>query len=344
MDRRSLLKTAALAGVAGTAALTLPSGRASAQTMKWKVANLYPRGSIFEADYEGFNQRVKVMSGGRLEITSHYDGEGVTATEVYAAAKSGLFEIGAPYMALHAGELPEGVIELGLPGGPLRYIDLLALFYAGGWMEELRKTYAEQGLFYLAPYFQMTGVYLITKEPINSLDDLKGKVLRAPGSYGKFMRSMGVEPVVMAFAEMYPAMATGVIDGAASSNLIDYRDIQLVEIAKYVYPVPVTGSQVANFIVNMDAWNKLSDDLKTILEVAAVWHGQAQAITSTINEKLAVAEMVAKGLKWNPPPSEADAARWKAAGDSLWGEYEAQGPHSKELIRLLRESMKKMGI
>jgi TRAP-type mannitol/chloroaromatic compound transport system substrate-binding protein len=342
MKRRSFLTAAGAAGLAASAAV-IPSRKASAQTMKWRMANLYPRGISFGPAYQGFADNVKRMSGGRLDIQVVYDGEGVGATEVLGATKSGLVEMGSPYMALHAGELPAGVVELTLPGAPTQLDHLLALFYKAGWIEVLRKAYAEQGLYYLAPLFQ-PGVYLITKKPINSLDDLKGKVLRSPGAYGKFMRNLGVEPVVMAFSEMYPSMATGVIDGAASSNLIDYRDIKLVEIAKYMYPLAVTGAQCAGLIVNMDHWNKLPDDLKAIMDIAAVVHGIDHANHSTMWVREAVNEMEAKGLKWNPAPSDADRAKWKTAGENLAEEYAAADKWSAELIKVQRDFSKRMGI
>lgn len=342
MDRRIFLKSSAVAGLVAAASMTGRKAKGAAE-MKWRMANLYPRGISFGVAYQGFADVVNAMSGGRMEIQVVYDGEGVGATEVLGATQSGLVEMGAPYMALHAGELPAGVVELTLPGAPTRLDHLLALFYEAGWIDVLRQAYAEKGLQYLAPAFQ-PGVYLITKEPINTLDDLKGKVLRSPGAYGKFMRNLGAEPVVMAFSEMYPSMATGVIDGAASSNLIDYRDIKLVEIAKHMYPLPVTGAQVAPLVVNMDQWESLDEDLQSILEIAAVWHGLQHANKSTMWVQDAVNEMESMGLKWAPAPSADDRAKWQAAGEKLAEEYAAADKWSAELIKIQLEFVKKMGV
>jgi TRAP-type C4-dicarboxylate transport system substrate-binding protein len=307
------------------------------------MANLYPRGVSYGDVFQAFADSITSVSGGRLEIDMVYDGEGVGATEVLSATSSGLVEMGAPYMALHAGELPAGVVELTLPGAPTQVDHLMALFYEGGWIDTLRGAYAEHNLHYLAPSFQ-PGVMLITKEPVNTLADLEGKVLRSPGAYGKFMRLLGCEPVVMAFSEMYPSMATGVIDGAASSNVVDYADINLVEIAKYMYPRPVTGAQVAGLIVNMDAWNTLSDDLKAIMEIAAVWHGMLSANKSTMWVRSSINKMEAAGLIWNPEPSEGDKAKWAAAGAGLADEYAAADKWSAKLIEQQRAFMKTMGI
>lgn len=82
---------------------------------KWRMANLYPRGSAFEAVYSGYCETIEKMSAGRLIIEDIYDGEGVPAPEVFGAVKSGLIEMGAPYMALHAGELPQVSWSLDFP-------------------------------------------------------------------------------------------------------------------------------------------------------------------------------------------------------------------------------------
>lgn len=334
------MRTLALlcAGFLGLAGAAVPAAAQDAESFHWRMANLYPRGTSFGAVYQAFTDEVAAMSDGRLVIDNVYDGEGVPATEVYGATRTGLVEMGSPYMALHTGEMPLGVIELGLPGAPTELTDLMALFYEGGWLEELRAAYQEQGLYYLGPFFQ-PGVYLLTKTPVTTLADLDGLKIRAPGAYGSFVRGLDVSPVTMSFAETYTSLATGVIDGAASSNLIDYRDGQFVEQAKYLYPVPVTGSQVSSFIVNLDAWNSLPDDLKAILDTAAYRYGVDMAVKSSVWEQQAVAEMTAKGLEWSPAPSAEDMARWQQAGQSLWAEYEAQDPHSGRLIELMRTFM-----
>lgn len=341
MSRRQFLKMAALGASASVVALA-GKARAADPEFSWRMANLYPRGIAFGQVYQAFADKVAAMSNGRLKIENVYDGEGIAATEVLQATRTGLVEMGAPYQALHAGELPAGIVELGLPGAPTKLNELLALFYEGGWLETVRKAYADQNLYNLGPYFQ-PGVYLITKKPIVSLADLKGLKLRSPGGYGKFVAQLGVAPVTMAFGETYTSLATGVIDGCASSNLIDYRDGNFFEVAKYLYRLPLTGSQVAPVIVNMDAWNKLPEDLKQILEVAQVWHGVVSANKSTLWEQAALAEMMSKGLQWSPPPSDADRKTWAEAAEKTYPEYEAD-PYSKELIAQQREFMKKISL
>lgn len=91
--------------------------------------------------------------------------------------------------------------------------------------------------------------------------------IRAPGAYGKFLRNLGASPVSLAWSEIYTSLATGVIDGSIGSNMIDHRDGNHVEVAKYMYPLPIAGAQVLPIVVNRRAWNKLPDDLKAIVKV-----------------------------------------------------------------------------
>ena len=337
MDRRKFIGAVG-AGALGAGVLAAPQIAKAAPEFKWRMANLYPRGTSYGDVYQGFADHVKAASDGRIEIDVLFDGEGVGATEVLQATAAGLVEVGCPYMALHAGELPAGIVELGLPGGA-RYLDgLLALFYRGGWKETLTEAYGSIGLQYVAPYFQ-PAVYLITKDPIASLADLNGKKIRAPGGYGKFMAQFGAQPVTMAFGETYTALATGVIEGCCSSNLIDYRDGKFYEIAKHFYPLPATQSQVSPLVINKAVWDSLPADLQEIVTLAGIWHGNAEANESTISVGAAVKEMQANGMQWLPMPSAEEQAKWKAAADALLPEYEASDPFSAKLVQQQREFM-----
>jgi TRAP-type C4-dicarboxylate transport system substrate-binding protein len=330
--------------LASVMVLTTMLGAAFAEkTFKWRMASLYPRGTEFGKVYQGFCDNVESMSNGRLIINMVYDGEGVPATEVLAATKSGLIEMGAPYMALHAGELPAGVVELGLPGGPRQFLDLVALFNESGWADTLREAYAAYGVHWLSVYYQ-PATYMLTKKPINSLADLKGLKIRAVGAYGKTMKQLGMSPVTMAFAETYTSLATGVIDATCGSNLIDFRDGKWYEPAKYLYPQILTGAQTAPIIVNPAAWEKLSPDLQSILTTAGNWCGIDMAAKALTWEKAAVAQMVEGGMTWSPAPSDADVKAWAEAGKAIWPEYMESDKWSKKLLEQQGAFMKEFGI
>lgn len=329
--------------VASSLAVALGAGAvatsAHAADHNWRFANLYGRGTAFGELYENLAENIEKNSNGDIKVQVLYSGEGVGTTGILGAVKSGLVTMGAPFQSMHAGELPAGVVEIGLPGGTDDTDKLHELFYDKGWGEILKEAYGSQGLVWLDPYIQPP-VYIITKEPIESVEDFKGLKIRAPGAYGKFLRNLGASPVSLAWSEIYTSLSTGVIDGSIGSNMIDHRDGNHVEVAKYMYPLPLAGAQVLPIIVNRNAWNKLTDEQKEAVKAATATHAEEQLNKSKQWEAEAVAEMEEKGLKWSPKPSEADKEAWKAAGAGLWDEYAASDEYSKRLIDVLRAEQK----
>lgn len=306
-------------------------------TQRWRFANLYGRGTAFGKLYEAFAKEIEKRTKGEVKVQVVYSGEGVTASSLLSATRSGLITMAAPFQSMHAGELSAGIVEIGLPGGTADTDKLNKLFHEDGWDKILKKAYAAQGLVWLEPYIQ-PAVYIITKKPIKSIKDFQGLKIRAPGSYGKFLRELGASPVSLAWSEIYTSLATGVIDGSIGSNMIDHRDGNHVEVAKYMYPLPLAGAQVLSIVVNQSVWNKLTKEQQKAVQEASVEHAKAQLKMSRIWEKEAIAQMEKKGLKWSPQPSEADKKAWKATGEKLFDEYSKKDKYSKELIDILKKS------
>jgi TRAP-type C4-dicarboxylate transport system substrate-binding protein len=330
---RRLLMTSVLALVLGAGAFATTI--ASAAEHNWRFANLYGRGTAFGELYENLGKNIEKLSNGRIKVQVLFSGEGVGTSGLLGAVKSGLITMGAPFQSMHAGELPAGVVEIGLPGGTADTDALYALFHDKGWDKILEKAYGAQGMVWLEPYIQPP-VYVLTKNPINSVADFKGLKIRAPGAYGKFLRKLGASPASMAWSEIYTSLATGVIDGSIGSNMIDHRDGNHVEVAKYMYKLPLAGAQVLPIVVNNRAWSKLDDELKAAVRKATEIHAQEQLTYSKQWESEAVTEMEKKGLKWSPDPSDADKKAWSAAGASLWDEYASSDKYSKQLIDILK--------
>ena len=332
---KSKLATSTLALTLGLGAIATDLAAAE---HNWRFSNLYSRGTAFGELYEGLGKDIERLSDGKIKVQTLYSGEGVGTSGLLGAVKSGLITMGAPFQSMHAGELPAGVVEIGLPGGTEDASELYALFHKKGWGGVLEKAYGSQGMVWLEPYIQPP-VYIITKEPINSVEDFKGMKIRAPGAYGKFLRNLGASPVSLAWSEIYTSLATGVIDGSIGSNLIDHRDGNHVEVAKYMYPLPLAGAQVLPIVVNRSAWRKLPDELKVAVRKATEIHAQTQLEKSRQWESEALEDMISLGLKWSPAASDQDKQAWEQAGSGLWDEYAAKDKYSKQLIDILKQDL-----
>ncbi|WP_419176230.1 TRAP transporter substrate-binding protein [Desulfosediminicola sp.] len=331
--KRKLICSVLVAGLS----IGMMAQTAVAAEHNWRFANLYGRGTAFGALYEQLGKDIEKLSDGKIKVQVLYSGEGVGTTGLLSAAKSGLITMAAPFQSMHAGEFPAGVVEIGLPGGTADTDTLYSLFHDKGWDKVLTEAYGEHGLVWLEPYIQPP-VYVLTKKQINSVEDFKGLKIRAPGAYGKFLRNLGASPVSLAWGEIYTSLATGVIDGSIGSNMIDHRDGNHVEVAKYMYKLPLAGAQVLPILVNQKAWNKLSADLKEAVWEATRLHATAQLEKSKQWESEAVIEMEVKGLKWSPIPNDADKKAWTKAGETLWEDYAGADKYSEELISIMKKS------
>jgi len=315
---------------------------AAEKPTKWRFAILYPRATGFAEIYENFTQHVDKMSGGRLKIEVAYAGEGVAENQILGGVGSGLVEMGNPYQALHVGELPCGVVELGLPAGPSSFDAIRVLFKEAGWDEVLRQAYATQNCYWINVASQPS-VYLITKKPVESLDGLKKMKIRAPGAYGKMLGNLGVSTVVTDISEVYTSLATGLIDGVLSANLLDYRDLKWYEMAKWLYPLPAVGAQTTPMIANLDSWNELPEDLKAIVLMASNEFTLETMRKAFMWEGAALSEMKSKGLQIGPQPSEADRKKWFEAGKRTWDDFAKKDKFSEELIKIQVEFLEKYG-
>ncbi|MBF8741875.1 MULTISPECIES: TRAP transporter substrate-binding protein [Pseudomonas] len=110
---------------------------------------------------------------------------------------------------------------------------------------------------------------LYTKEPVRSIDDLKGMKIRVQGNplFIDMMNAMGGNGIAMDTGEIFSALQTGVIDGAENNppTLLEHNHYQN---AKYytltghlILPEPVVMSKTT--------WNKLSPEQQALVRKVA---------------------------------------------------------------------------
>lgn len=96
-------------------------------------------------------------------------------------------------------------------------------------------------------------------KPVKSVDDFKGlKVRSFTPTMSALLQKLGATPVTLSFAEVYPALANGVVDcGVTSPNSGNAG--KWPEVTSTFYPLSVSGSVQGHF-ANLDYWNKFSPD------------------------------------------------------------------------------------
>lgn len=129
--------------------------------------------------------------------------------------------------------------------------------------EYARQNHAFLGFTVVGPY------YLMSKPRIQSLADFQGKKIRGFAAFGRWVEAMGATPVVMGANDVYEAMSQGQIDG--NTHIAEtLRSLSIGDVADYLLAAEI-GVYVgnANFNMNLDVWNDLSDEMKRAFLLAA---------------------------------------------------------------------------
>src|ERR1700749_4819451 len=118
MTTRRRFVTAAGLGLAGTMAAP---AIARAQTVKWKMVTSWPKrlpGPGMSA--ERVAERIKTLSGGRIDVTVYAAGEIVPAFEVLGAVGNGVAELGHTASFYWQGKMAGAAVFNPVPFGPER--------------------------------------------------------------------------------------------------------------------------------------------------------------------------------------------------------------------------------
>lgn len=125
---------------------------------------------------------------------------------------------------------------------------------------------------------------LITREPINSIEDLRGKRIRGYGVGTNVVESLGGRAIPMAAPEVYSALERGVLDGAFGFDFITAISYALHEPAPYITEIGSGPHAPSATVIGMDVWNSLPDDVKSVIDELSeeVYQGKYREIYSGI--------------------------------------------------------------
>lgn len=182
-----------------------------------------------------------------------------------------------------------------------------------GWAEELRE---KTGLKLLSFNWYQGARSFLTNKPVSKPADLEGVRVRTIGEplWIETIRAMGATPTPLAWAEVYPSLQMGVIDGAEAQPSAIYgaklyevvSDITLTE-----HILLMTG------LVLSDEWfQSLPPEMQTILEEEATRAGKMALDTNV--EK--AGEIFAEIEKAGVTVSEIDKTPFKEAVQPVYGE------------------------
>lgn len=216
--------------------------------------------------YELWAEKVRERSNGELDPQIFYG----TALLPPQAHLSGLRD-GIAQLTHHAGtytpaELPEdSVISMLAMGLDDTFAAAMSMSDFGLNDPDMQARYEQLGVVF-AGGFATPQYIVMCKEPITSLEDIKGVKIRTPGAVqADWARSVGAVPVTVPSTEMYTGLEKGQLD-CASNAANDLKSRSLWDVAKHTNLISLGlyfhGWQYA---FNKEFWGGLSPEHRRVL-------------------------------------------------------------------------------
>jgi len=173
-------------------------------------------------------------------------------------------------------------------------------------------------------------VFLHSRLPLNSVEDIKGLKIRLIGDEVEMFRRMGANPILIGSGEAYEALQTGAINAAQYSTPFNNFSNSIQEVCDYMYLSPVRQPMSGEFIiVNKGSWAELPPDLQGLMQAvieSEVIRSYGRAIVKDLD---AIGNFQAYGTTVEPAPKDIEdalifeAERFyaeKAAQDAFYAE------------------------
>lgn len=274
--------------LAGAAAVALALGVAGAtgepaeaqERLRWKLASTYP-GSLPQLGTLGvrIEERLEAISDGEIRLRFYEPGALVPAFEVFDAVSEGAIEAAWSTPGYWVDKIPAAPLFSAVPFGPPAP-EYIAWFYFGGGQELYEEIFGE---FNIHPMIcgvitpEASGWF---REPIESVDDLRGLPLRFFGLGAAVLDKMGASTRLVAGGDVRAAFERGSIDaGEFSTPAVDY-DLGFHQVAAHFYlPGWHQPSTMFELLINADAWEALDDRTKVMFDTVCgdnVRHGIAE--------------------------------------------------------------------
>ena len=313
----SIRPSLSIAAMACATAVFAWSGPAPAQE-SWDMSFAWPEGNFHVQNGLRFAEEVERVTGGDVVITVHPGGAlGLRGPEAMAAVRDGIVPIAEYSFEQQNGEVPFASLGA-MPGLATGYEETRILSdIMRPYMEEIFAEY-NQKLLYMVPW---PGQAVYADRPIAALADLDGYQLRAANARAvEFFEALGASPVLLPWAEVVPALASGVIDGVStsSSSGVDGQFWEfLSHMSRFDWANPLSV-----VTVNLDTWNRLDPEDQAAIEALAAELEPQFWQVSMDEDQRNLALLAENGLEISVP-SDALRAEIAAASVPIWDAFVA---------------------
>lgn len=316
---------------------------AAQQPVKWKMMTLWPAGSLPQKINEEFARKVGERSGGRLVIEVHPGGAIVQPQESLDALSAGVIDVQNAGPGYATGKDAAFALLGDLQGGwetPQQGMDWL---HKAGGIDLVRELYRKYNAHFV------TGVWygmesLVSKKPLRSLADFKGLKLRAPTGMGQdIWKLLGAASVNLPGSEVYSALERGVIDASDWGTLSMNQDLGYHKLARHPNYPGFHSMPMSDLAVNMKRWNALPEDLKKIVETAALEFNDEMISRNRAADEKVAREAKQLGVEMVDLPA-AERFKFRAVAMGVWQQFAGRSATARKVYDSQVAYLRKLGL
>ncbi len=309
------------------------------KTIQLTFNHLFPETSWVHEVVMEWKKMVEERSDNRIKITVYSSGALSKPGEMYDAIKAGTIDLCLDPGPYYSGRFPlSTATQLPFLGSRSSQA------FTRAWMDlyeefpEFRQEYADVKLLWL---FSQGPAQLLSKTPIETIDDIKGLIVRAPGEWAPHMKALNASAVDLPASECYLALSKGTVD----ATIFTCESISTWKLHE-VCPHATIGNFFGQWffvIMNPEKYNSLPQDLQEVIDecsgvVGADLVGRAWDAADQAGLELALE----KGVKIT---TLKDKEKWEEKlapmVDSWIEEMEARGYPATEFVARARELIAK---
>jgi TRAP-type C4-dicarboxylate transport system substrate-binding protein len=347
-NARRISTMALVAALAGFVAMPA----VATETIKMVAIDGYPAKAMWVKEFSNFfipevDKRLAKNGNYKIEWQEAYGGTIVKPKGVLEGIKLGLGDIGIVTTVFHNSKLPSQAIAFVTP-----FISTDARVVAKA-VDEIAKEFPQmakeldkQNQVYLATGVVLDSYQVFSRKPISGLKDMEGGKVAGAGFNLRYLEGIkDAAGVRGGLTDFYNMLQTGVVDHAmlwpeAASTF------KISEVAPYMLKADLGSVNSKTVTVNKDYWNKLPDEVKTVLKDVAVAYRDHVAETAMKRASASLAKFEAGGGKVSQL-SVASRQEWAKSMPNIavdWaGKLDAKGAPGSAMLKAYMGKLKAAG-
>lgn len=324
----------------------------STETIKAVVIDGYPAKAMWVQEFTNFfipevDRRLAVTGNYAMDWQESYGGSIVKPKGVLEGVKLGLGDIGIVTTIFHSSKLPSQAIAAVTPfiAADARVV-AKAVDEIAKEFPTMQKEFAKQNQVYLATGVVLDTYQVFSRNPINSLNDIKGGKVAGAGMNMRYLEGIeGAVGVRGGLTDFYSMLQTGLVDQAMLWPEAA-KTFKIAEVAPYMLKADLGAVNSKTVTVNADYWKKLPDEVKDVLtDVAVAYRDHVASVAMDAAAESRDAYVAAGGTIVDLDPAERTS--WANAMPNIaleWaGTLEEKGEPGTEILKAYIAKLKAAG-